>query len=114
MNHLIEKGKSRCKISYKLSKEEYRYDPFLGISPFPTLIQLKDFLGGIKRCVTVVGKWIFDSDIIFSHPITRDNLEYCFTNDDLKNKLMVTKEYSKPLSFSQQIKIKVSSRSKNP
>ena len=30
----------------------------LDISPYPTLIQLKYFIGGIHYCVTVVGKWV--------------------------------------------------------
>ena len=59
MYSVIENGKPRCKISYKLFKEEYGYYPLLDISPFPTSIQLKYFLGGIHHCVTVVGKWIF-------------------------------------------------------
>ena len=36
-----EKGKPRCKILYKVSKEEGGYDPLLDIYPFKTLIQLK-------------------------------------------------------------------------
>ena len=33
MNSVRDKGKPRCKISYKVFKEEYGYDPFLAISP---------------------------------------------------------------------------------
>ena len=56
MNRVIEKGKSQCKILYKVLKEDYLYDQFLDISPFPTLVQLKDFLGGVHNYFTVVGK----------------------------------------------------------
>ena len=42
---------------------------------FPTLIQLKDFLGGIEHCVTVVVKFIFESKIPFVSPLTRYKLE---------------------------------------
>ena len=54
----------------------------LDISPFPALIQLKDFLGGIHHCVAVVGKWIFDSNFTFALPLTKENLEYCCINDN--------------------------------
>ena len=35
----------------------------LVISPFTTLIQLTYFPGDIQKRVTVVGRWIFDSNI---------------------------------------------------
>ena len=63
-------------------KEEYVKGMLLEISPYTTLIQLKDCFGGIHHCVTVVGKWIFDSTLIFSLPLTKDNLEYCWINDN--------------------------------
>ena len=55
-NHVREKVKPQCKLSYKVFEEKYGYDTLLGISPFPTLIKLTEFLGGIKHCVIVVGK----------------------------------------------------------
>ena len=69
MNHEIEKDKPQWKLSYKVFEDQYGYDPLLEISPHPTLFQLKDFLGGIRHCVTVVSKWIFDSNITFALPI---------------------------------------------
>ena len=66
MKRVREKVKPRCKLSYKLFKEQDGHDPLFGISPFPTLNQLKDFLGGIQHCVTVVGKLIFDSNFPFA------------------------------------------------
>ena len=47
------------------------------ISPYPILIWLKYFIGGIHHCVKVVGKWIFVSNYTFALPLTKDNLEYC-------------------------------------
>ena len=38
LNHVTEKEKPRCKLSYKLFKEQDGYDPLLDISPFITLI----------------------------------------------------------------------------
>ena len=58
INYVREKVKSICKISYTLFKEAFGYDTFNDISPFPTLIQLKDFICGIHHFVTVFGKYI--------------------------------------------------------
>ena len=38
LNHVIDKGKLLYKLSYKLLKEENRYDTLLYIYPYPTLI----------------------------------------------------------------------------
>ena len=45
----------------------------LDISIFPTSMQLKYSLRGIHHCVTVVGKWIFDSNSTTALPITKTN-----------------------------------------
>ena len=58
MNHVREKVKPQCKLSYKVFKGGKVYDPLLNISKFSKLSQLKDFLGGIQHGVTVVGKWV--------------------------------------------------------
>ena len=39
-NHVREKVKPQCKLSYKVFEEKYGYDTLLGISPFPTLIRV--------------------------------------------------------------------------
>ena len=72
MTRVREKVKPPCKLLYKVFKEEDGYDPFIDISPFPTLIQLKDFLGGVYHCVTVVGKWIFESNFPSALPLPKE------------------------------------------
>ena len=49
---------------------------------FTKLIMLKEFLGGIQHCVTVVGEWIFDINITFSLPLTRDKIDCCCTHNN--------------------------------
>ena len=73
-------GKPRCKILYRLFKEEYKYDPLLEISPFLTLIQLKYSIGWIHHCVKVVYKWIFDGNFPFEIHLTQYYLDYCCLN----------------------------------
>ena len=38
LNHVREKLKPQCKLSYKVSKEKYGYDPLIDIYLYPTLI----------------------------------------------------------------------------
>ena len=89
LNHVIEKGKTRCKLSYKVFKEEHVYNPIIDISTLTALIQLKDFPGGIHHCITVVGEWVFDSNVSFALPLTQYKLEYYCIHDNEKNERMV-------------------------
>ena len=84
MNNVRAKVQPRCKLSYKVFEEQDGYDPLLEISMFPTLIQLKAFLGGLQHCFKVVGNWFFDSDINFLPPLTRDDLDYCVVDQKVK------------------------------
>ena len=63
--------------SYKVFEEQDVFYTFLIISTFQKLIQLTDFLGGIQNCITVIGEFIFDSNIHFTPPLTSDNMDYC-------------------------------------
>ena len=45
------------------------------------MIQLKYFPDGIHRCVTAVGKRIFDSNAPFTLPLAKENLYYCCINN---------------------------------
>ena len=99
LNHVIKKVKPQCKLSYKLLKEENVHDPLLDISPYPTLIQLKYFLGGIHHCVTVVGKWVFYSNFTFVLSITKDNFHYCCINDNYIKVMNVFKGVLKAMRF---------------
>ena len=82
LNFVWEKVKPPWKISYKVSKVQYGYNPLIDISPYTTLNQLTEFLGDVQHCVTVVGKYIFDIDIPLALPINNENLGYCCTTDD--------------------------------
>ena len=82
LNRVREKEKPRCKLSYKLLKVEDGYDPLLDIYTYPTLIQLKYFLGGIHHFVSGVGKWIFYGNFPYVLPLTKDDLEYWCIDDN--------------------------------
>ena len=82
LNHVGDKGKPWCKLSYKALKQEDGYDSWLEISPYQTLIPWKDILDGIPHCDKVLGKWIFGGNYPFARPLTKDNLGYCCINDN--------------------------------
>ena len=82
LNRVRDKEKPRCKLLYKVLKEEYGYDTLLDISPYPTMILLKEFLGGIHHFFSVVVKWIFDSKFSLVLLLTQENLDYCCMNDN--------------------------------
>ena len=100
LNNVRENRKPRCKISYKVLKEEHGYEPLLEIFPYPTLIQLKDFLGGVHHCVSVVGKCIFDSNFTFDLPSTRENVDFCCINDNETKGMNGHKGLLKVIKFS--------------
>ena len=45
------------------------------------------FIDGIQHCVTVVDKWIFEINNLFTLPLTRDEIDCCVTNDDKAKKV---------------------------
>ena len=77
LNRVRNKGKPRCKLSYKVLNEECIFFTSLDIFPYLILIQLKDSLGEIHHFVTVAGKCIFDSHFPFAITLTKDNLDFC-------------------------------------
>ena len=106
LNHVIEKVNPWWKHSYKVFRKQYGCDPFIDIYPFPTLIQLTEFIGGVQHCVTVVGKSIFDRNNILSLPFACDDLEYCWNNFDIFL-MNVLKGVLKILGFSYHKKVSV-------
>ena len=64
------------------------------------LVQLKKSLGGIQHCVTVLGKCIFDSNNPFAIPLTHDDLDYCFTNNNKTKEMNGYKKLLKAIRFS--------------
>ena len=74
LNFVRDKGKPRYKLSYKLLQEKDGYVTLIKKCPFQTLIQLNQFLDGIQHYVTVVGKWVFDSNVVFEITLTSEYL----------------------------------------
>ena len=99
LNHAVGKRKPQYKIFYNILKKGDGYDPLLDISPYPTFIQLKYFLGGIHHCVAVVGKCIFDNNFHFALPLTKENLDDCLINDNEKKGMNGYKGVLKEIGF---------------
>ena len=59
------------------------YDIFQYHSNYPTACLLLDTAHGTDNCITVCGKWIFDSNLESALPLTKDSLNYiCSGNDN--------------------------------
>ena len=58
-------------------------------SNYPTVCLLLDTAHQTDQCITVCGKWIFDSNLEFALPLTKDLLKYiCSGNDTDENKFV--------------------------
>ena len=101
-NNVREKGKTRCKLSNIIFEKPNGCDPLLDISTFPTLIQLKQSLGGSQNCVTIVGKWMFDSNIPFAPSLNRDKMDHFCTNYNETKGINFYKVVLKDVRFFQQ------------
>ena len=113
LNSVKDKVKIRCKLSYKVLKEEDGYHPLLDIYSYITFIQFKDFLVRIYHCVTVFGKWVFDSNFPFALPLTKDNFDYCCNNGNNTKLIKVCKGVLKAIRVFKKRMIKVSFISEN-
>ena len=83
------------------------------ISPYQKLIQLKDYLDGIHQYVTVVGKWIFDSNFTFVIPLTKECLNYCCVHNNKTKSMSGYKEVLKEIRFFTEDNTKVTFRGEN-
>ena len=58
------------------------YDILQNYSNYPTVCLLLDTEHRTYHCITVCGKWIFDSNLEFALPLTKASLIYiCSVND---------------------------------
>ena len=65
------------------------YDIFRIQYTYPTVFLLPDKWHRTDHCITVCGKWIFDSNFEVAFPLTQDFLNYtCCGNDTDKNEFV--------------------------
>ena len=69
------KGLQKLRYSIQTWKEEEKFIPLAQLSRFPTMLHLVDSAGNEGHCVTVCGKWIFDSNHSHALPLSRDSLD---------------------------------------
>ena len=59
------------------------YDILKNHSNDPTVCLLLDTTNQTNNCITIFGKWIFDSNLEFALPLTKASLNYiCSGNDN--------------------------------
>ena len=65
------------------------YDIFCNQSTYPTVCFLLDTWQQTDNCITIFGKWIFDSNFKVALPLKLDSLNYiCRGNYTYKNKFI--------------------------
>ena len=52
-------------------------------SYYPTVCLLLDTAHQTDNCITVCGKWIFDSNLEFALPLTKASLNYICSGNDI-------------------------------
>ena len=58
------------------------YDIFQNHSNYPTVCLLLDMAHRTDYCITVCGKWIFDSNLESALPLTKDSLNFICSGND--------------------------------
>ena len=89
MGHHREKNEKR--LNYRI--EEWHtstpYDIFWNQSTYTTVCLLLDTWHLSDHCITVFGKWIFNSNLKVALPLTQNYLDYiCCGNDTNENKFI--------------------------
>jgi len=64
---------------YQVKKLEKKFDVLTDISSDVTLCQLIDSIYDGTHCVTVCDKWIFDANMPYALPLTKESLDQCVT-----------------------------------
>ena len=78
-------GGQKCCYQSMPYKPGKTYDILNDISQFPTLVQLMDLRGNMQHCVTVAGKWIFNSNFPKAIPLTAKSLNDCCSEMEEKD-----------------------------
>ena len=80
-----QKENNELKINYHIpewNKFTATYDILQNHSIYPTVCFLLDTEHRTDHCITVCGKWIFDSNLEFALPLTSAWLSYIYSGSD--------------------------------
>ena len=64
------------------------YNILHDIDIYPTVMCLQAIDGGTQHAVTVVGKFVFDSNCSRAMPLTEETLDYCCSTDEKESKFL--------------------------
>jgi len=82
-NGLLQLMAKECKWLQPVKIHGKVFDVMKDISQFPTVMSLEAVDGGTQHAITVVGCMIFDSNCERALALTKRNLDYCCSTDDL-------------------------------
>ena len=83
-NGLLMCMQSACKWLQPCKIHGNCFDVMKDISQYPTVLSLQAVDGGTQHAITIVGRMIFDSNCERALALTRRNLDYCCSSDDIQ------------------------------
>ena len=51
------------------------------------MIHLMEILSGVKHCITIIGKWVFDRNVLFELPINHKYIDNFWIEQDKPNEI---------------------------
>ena len=83
-----ERGEPRLRYSIVEYTEKNKFNPVAEVYNGVTLLQLEDLKGSRNHCVTVAGRWVFDSNLERALPLSYESLHFvCSEVDDSSSQL---------------------------
>jgi len=83
-NGLLQTMSMACKWLQPVKIIGNVFDILEDISKFPTVLSLEAVDGGTQHAVTIVGRMIFDSNCERALALTKSNLDYCCSTDEIQ------------------------------
>ena len=74
------KGEPRLKYSIETWDTDDSFLPLEHLSPYPTMLHIVTSAGTSSHCITVCGKWIFDSNFGNALLLSIDSLDFICAN----------------------------------
>jgi hypothetical protein len=80
--NLLQLLKKECPWLEHRKKQVNHFNILEDVSVYPTVAQLQALDGGCQHAVTIVGRFVFDSNCPRALPLSVETLNYCCSSDD--------------------------------
>ena len=69
------KCEHKLRYNMNIQKKNYAFDIIKNVSEHVTLVQLMESLGNVNHAISIVGRWIFDSNYKKALCLTQESLD---------------------------------------